>query len=215
MCLLFEQRQGLQICVVIYHLDLPPSMIVAIEQITWNQLHWLKLLHASYIFLWRQAGKGRVFYLVESSISLVFYSADKCFETGADPRNTFDKQLLKVWTPCLSAFYCAIPRATLAWSLKACAIARFSNQRARGQKTIGKKKHDKAWQGLTSSSLQSMAELDEISRVQRPFSSLFLLIFLIYLARALAILCKLGQAWHDYPWKSCTAVIHNMITRDR
>ena len=40
---------------------------------------------------------------------------------------------------------------------------------------------------------KSMAELDEIPRVQRPFSPLFLLIFLIYLARALAILCKLVQ----------------------
>ena len=38
-----------------------------------------------------------------------------------------------------------------------------------------------------------MAEFDEISRVQRPFSLLFLLIFLIYLARALAILCKLDD----------------------
>ena len=54
LCLLHKQRgQGLQICVVIYHLALPRSMIVAIEQITWNQLHWLKLLHASYIFLLR------------------------------------------------------------------------------------------------------------------------------------------------------------------
>ena len=114
------------LCVVIYHLALPRSMIVAIEQITWSQLHWLKLLHASYIFLLRQAGKGRV-----------FYSADNRFETGADPRNVFDKQILKVWKPCLSAFYCVIPRATLVWSLKACDIARFSNQRARGQQTIG------------------------------------------------------------------------------
>ena len=54
-------------------------MIVAIEQITWNQLHWLKLLHGSYIFLLRQAGKGRV-----------FYSSDNRFETGADPHNNFD-----------------------------------------------------------------------------------------------------------------------------
>ena len=59
-------------------------MIVAIEQITWNQLHWLKLLHVSYIFLLRQAGKAGV-----------FYSADIYFETGADPRNIFDKQILK------------------------------------------------------------------------------------------------------------------------
>ena len=57
-------------------------MIVAIEQITCNQLHWLKLLPASYIFLLRQAGRAGV-----------FYSADKCFETGADPRNIFDKQI--------------------------------------------------------------------------------------------------------------------------
>ena len=48
-------------------------------------------------------------------------------------------------------------------------------------------------------SLQSMAELDEISRVQRHiFSPLFVLIFLIYLARALAILCKLGWKYIDY-----------------
>ena len=38
-----------------------------------------------------------------------------------------------------------------------------------------------------------MAELDEISRLQRHFSPHFLLIFLIYLARALPILCKLGE----------------------
>ena len=45
-------------------------------------------------------------------------------------------------------------------------------------------------------SLQSMAELDEISRVQWHFSPNFLLIFLIYLARALAILCKLGENYN-------------------
>ena len=70
------------------------------------------------------SGKGRV-----------FCSADKCFETGADPRSIFDKQILKVWTPCLSAFYCVIPRATLAWSLKACAVARFSKS-ARADKKL-------------------------------------------------------------------------------
>ena len=59
-------------------------MIVAVEQITWNQLHWLKLLQATYIFLLRQAGKAGV-----------FYSAYKCFETGADPRNIFDKTNFK------------------------------------------------------------------------------------------------------------------------
>ena len=75
----------------------------------------IRFLPVTYIFLLRQAGKAGV-----------FYSADKCFETGADSRNIFDKQIVKVWTPCLSAFYCVIPRATLAWSLKVCAIARFS-----------------------------------------------------------------------------------------
>ena len=50
-----------------------------------NQLHWLKLLHTLYISLLSQAGKGRV-----------FYSVDKGFETGADPRNIFDKQILKI-----------------------------------------------------------------------------------------------------------------------
>ena len=49
-----------------------------------NQLHRLKLLHTSYISLLNQTGKG-----------CVFYSIDKCFETGADPRNICDKQLLK------------------------------------------------------------------------------------------------------------------------
>ena len=68
-----------------------------------NQLHWLKLLHIRYISLLNQAGKGRV-----------FYSVDKCFETGADSRNIFDRQILKVWTTCLSAFYCVISRATFA-----------------------------------------------------------------------------------------------------
>ena len=32
LCLLRKQRQGLQICLVIYYLALPRSMIVAIEQ---------------------------------------------------------------------------------------------------------------------------------------------------------------------------------------
>ena len=68
-----------------------------------NQLHWLELLHTSYISLLNQAGKGRV-----------FYSVDKCFETGADPRNIFGKQILKIWTPCLSAFYCVTPRTAVA-----------------------------------------------------------------------------------------------------
>ena len=41
-------------------------------------------------------------------------------------------------------------------------------------------------------SLQSMAELDKILRVQNHFSPHFLLIILIYLMHALAILCKLA-----------------------
>ena len=61
-----------------------------------NQLHWLKFLYTSYVSLLNQAGKGRVFYSVDN------------------PRNIFDKQILKVWTPCLSTFYCVISRATLA-----------------------------------------------------------------------------------------------------
>ena len=88
-----------------------------------NQLQWLELLHTSYVSLLNQTGKGRV-----------FYSVDKCFETRADPRNIFDKQILKIWTPCLLAFLCVIPRATLAKSLIARAIARFSKSaRARSK----------------------------------------------------------------------------------
>ena len=68
-------------CVVIYYLVLPHPMIMAIKQ-----LHWLEVLQTWYISLLNQAGKGRV-----------FYSVDKCFETGADPCNIFDKQILKVW----------------------------------------------------------------------------------------------------------------------
>ena len=63
-------------------------------------LHWLKLLHTSYISLLNQDMKGRI-----------FYSVDKCFETGADPRNIFDKQILKNWTPCLSASYRVISQS--------------------------------------------------------------------------------------------------------
>ena len=29
----------------------------------------------------------------------VFYSFDECFVTGADPRNSYEKQILKIWTP--------------------------------------------------------------------------------------------------------------------
>ena len=79
-------------------------MIVAIEQISFIGCN--SYIPGIFPFS-NQAGKGRV-----------FYSADKCFKTEADPRNIFDKQSLKLWTPCLSAFYCMIPRATLALSLK-------------------------------------------------------------------------------------------------
>ena len=63
-----------------------------------NQLQWLELLHI-WISLLTQAGKNRV-----------FYSVDEMFESGTDPRNILDKQVLKIWTPCLSAFYRVIPR---------------------------------------------------------------------------------------------------------
>ena len=59
-----------------------------------NQFLWLKLLQTWYISFLNQAEKGRI-----------FYAFDKCFETGADPRNFCDKQILKIWAPCLSAFY--------------------------------------------------------------------------------------------------------------
>ena len=118
LCLLHKQCQGLQICEVIYYLGLLDD-----RNDRTNQLYWLKLLHTSYISLLNQVGKGRV-----------FYSVDKCFETGADLRIIFDKQILKVWTPSLSAFYCVISRATLAQSLKVRAIARFSKSaRARSK----------------------------------------------------------------------------------
>ena len=89
-----------------------------------NQLHWLKLLHASYIFLSSQAGKGRV-----------FYSVDKPFKTGADPRNIFDKQKFghhvcrhfTVWS------HARLWRGV--WMLAP--LQYFWNQRAREQKTIG------------------------------------------------------------------------------
>ena len=55
-----------------------------------------------------------------------------------------------------------------------------------------------------------MAELDEISRVQRHFSPHFLLIFLIYLARALAILCKLGE---NYSCRSKLLGFRNSLDR--
>ena len=43
------------------------------------------VVHTSIISLLNQAGEGRV-----------FYSVDECSETGADPRNILDKQILKV-----------------------------------------------------------------------------------------------------------------------
>ena len=56
-----------------------------------NQLHWLELLHTSYISLLSQAGKGRV-----------FYSVNKCFETGATfSINKFinlDAMVVCIWT---------------------------------------------------------------------------------------------------------------------
>ena len=57
-----------------------------------NQFLWLKLLHASYFFPLKQVHKDRV-----------LYSVDKNFETKGDSRNFCDEQILKMWTPCLSA----------------------------------------------------------------------------------------------------------------
>ena len=90
-----------------------------------NQLHWLELLHTLYILLLNQAGKRRV-----------FYSADKCFETEADPQSIFDQQILKICMPCLLAVNGMIPHATLAYSLKACAIARISKNSSHAVKKL-------------------------------------------------------------------------------
>ena len=87
-----------------------------------NQLHWLELLHTSYISLFNQAGKGRV-----------FYSIDKCFETGADPRNIFDKQILKICRHFNAWFRAWLLRRV--WELAP--SPDFRNQLACGQKTIG------------------------------------------------------------------------------
>ena len=54
-------------------------------------------------------------------------------------------------------------------------------------------------------SLQSMAELDEISRMQSHFSPHFLLIILLYLMHALAILCKLANIVADIPFLDRTS----------
>ena len=59
-----------------------------------------------------------------------------------------------------------------------------------------------------------MAELDEISCVQSHFSTHFLLIFLIYLARALAILCKLAMVDRVIAWLNEVATVaHNNTSR--
>ena len=112
-----------------------------------TQLHWLKLLHTSYISLLNQAMKGRV-----------FYSVDKCFETGADPRNIFDIKTNFKTLDAMSAFYCEISRATLAyWSLKACAITRFSKSARADKKTIGRRPADTAGSKTILSSVASSA----------------------------------------------------------
>ena len=49
-----------------------------------NRFRRWKLLHTSYIFFLNQANKGSV-----------LYSVDKCFETGAHPRNFCEKQNFK------------------------------------------------------------------------------------------------------------------------
>ena len=87
-----------------------------------NQLQWLKFLPTSYISFLNQAGKGRV-----------LYSVDKCFESGADPRNIFDK-----FGRHFRRHFTAWSRARLwrrVWKLAP--SQDFRNQRARGQETIG------------------------------------------------------------------------------
>lgn len=37
-----------------------------------------------------------------------FYLVNKCFKTGEDSHNSYHKQILKMWTPYLSAFYWVI-----------------------------------------------------------------------------------------------------------
>ena len=67
-----------------------------------NQLQLLEFLHTSYISLLNHVWEGRV-----------FYSVDKCFEAGADPRNIVNKKFVKK-LDVMSPVYCVIPRATLA-----------------------------------------------------------------------------------------------------
>ena len=57
---------------LLYYLVLPCGLVMTIKK----SFFWLKLPHTSYISLLNQAEKGGV-----------FYSVDKCFETGADPCN--------------------------------------------------------------------------------------------------------------------------------
>ena len=67
----------------------------------------------------------------------VFYSFDKCFETGADPRNSYEKQIWK--------FGCHVCRHFNTWSRarllrrvwKLASSRDFRNQLAHGRKTIG------------------------------------------------------------------------------
>ena len=73
-------------------------------------------------FSFNHAGKGRV-----------FYSLDKCFETGADPRNIFDKQILKICRHFNAWFRAWLLRRV--WELAP--SPDFRNQLACGQKTIG------------------------------------------------------------------------------
>ena len=56
-------------------------MIVAIEQISF--IGWNSCIPHTFSFHVSRKGS-------------VFYSVDTCFQTGADPRNIFDKQMLKI-----------------------------------------------------------------------------------------------------------------------
>ena len=67
----------------------------------------------------------------------VFFSVDKCFETGDDPRNFCDKEILKLWTPCLSTFYSVFSRSIWRRVWKLAPSCNFQNEFPRSHKTRG------------------------------------------------------------------------------
>lgn len=107
--LLPKQCQGLQICVNIQ----PCFALYDDGDDQTNQFRWLKLQHTSCTFLFKikQRKLGSINVLKPEHIH---------------PCNFCNKQILKIWTPCLSEFYCVTSHTTFPLSLKACAIARLS-----------------------------------------------------------------------------------------